>query len=137
MLIVGKTSMDRQHYLYYHLSNIAHQNVRKKRRPTQRYNMPNSTAPYPPNYSDFNIINSSVTPPNAAEIYSGVEPLPSLDGYGLAQHFNHTSVPETSAMIADRTGLHTRRLVNQYDSILNSMNKPVEYFNHQYAPRRT
>ena len=126
--------MDRNWYYYYHLSNIAHQNIRKPRPSRPRRYMPNThNQVYPPNYDEFNIINSSHTPDRPAEIYSGVEPLPSLDSYALAQHFNHTTVPETSALISDRTGLHTRRLVNRYDKLLDSMNKPVEYFNDKYG----
>jgi hypothetical protein len=122
--------MDKDWYLYYHMSNLGHQNIR--RRPPNTYKMPNSRSPYPPKYTEFNVVNSSTTPPNPAAIYSGVEPLSSLDAYGLAQHFDHTSVPETATLLSDRTGMYTRRLTNKYDKLIHSMNKPVEYFNQRY-----
>ncbi len=127
--------MDKDWYLYYHMSNVGHQNIRRNQKPPNTYKMPNSRNPYPPNYTEFNVINSSKTPPSPASIYSGVEPLPALDPYGLAQHFDHTTVPETAAMISDRTGLHTRQLTNKYQRVINSMNKPVEYYNQRYSKR--
>lgn len=106
-------------------------------RPSRTYSLPNSSDTYPPDYSQYNIITSSSTPPHPATIYSGVEPLAALKAYELAKHFDNTSIPETSALLSDRTDLYTRQLVNRYQQELDvGTEKSVEYYNMRYAPKR-
>ncbi len=113
------------------------QHMTNYERPSRTYTLPNSGDIYPPDYSKYNIITSSRTPPHPAQIYSGVEPLPALRAYELARHFNNTSIPEVSALLSDRTGLYTRDLVNRYQrQLTNGTEQSVEYMNPMYAPQR-
>lgn len=64
------------------------------------FSVPNTTPnifPMPVPRGD--IINSTSHPSEPATIYSGVEPLASLDNIGLKQHFQDTSMPWVAGMI--------------------------------------
>lgn len=63
--------------------------------------MPNTTSPYPPTYPNRNIVSSSCTDPRDADIYSGVEPLESINASAtqLTALFSGTTVPGTASVI--------------------------------------
>lgn len=72
------------------------------------------TFPMPVPESD--IINSTDHPSGPATVYSGIEPLASLNGPGLQMHFNDTSIPSAANLIRPGSGSFKNILLNPTES---------------------
>lgn len=88
--------------------------------------MPNSTSPYPPTHPNHNIISSSCSDPQDQNVYSGVEPLVSINRNPgeLSRLFNGTTVPETAAIVYNPN----QRPRKQYNKYQKQIHMGVEYY---------
>lgn len=77
--------------------------------------MPNTTSPFPPNHPNQHIISSSWHAPDDNQIYSGIEPLQSINTSvtALATLFGNTTIPGTAPLVYN-PHREQRRQHNQY-----------------------
>lgn len=67
------------------------------------YDIPTTTPDvYPMSVSATDIINTTTCRSDPAQVYSGIEPLTSLQKPALLKHFQDTSLPETAALLGKR-----------------------------------
>ena len=130
--MLWKRNMDRDWYLYYHMASVGQAAPQKG-----VFDMANTKpSRYPPDYSQYNVMDSVRRPPSAGAIYSGVEPLSSLNPTEMRYHFDPTSQPKVSSIISNRRGLMNRPMVSKLDpqqqAILQNMNLAVEYYSDKY-----
>lgn len=67
---------------------------------------------------EVNIINSSITPSGPAEVYAGFEPLAAVTPWNMAQHFEHTLMPEKTELVSKKTTRKSSALVKKYKKML-------------------